>query len=93
MLDEGMIFKLNESVAVRGLGEKCWAFDTASGKQYRLNELSYDILSMLDGEKDICSITDILLKQYNVDREILLSDILMFMEKAIDKKLVREVLR
>lgn len=23
MLDEGIIFKLNESIAVRGLGEKC----------------------------------------------------------------------
>lgn len=91
MLDGTRVFELNNDIVVRGIGDKCWAFDTNSGKQYRLNELSYDILSMLDGQKNIDMITNCQKKHYNIDRETLFSDVLSFLEKAEKTNIVKEV--
>lgn len=92
MLDGESVFELKKNIVVRGLGEKCWAFDTDSGKQYRLNGVSCDVLSMLDGKKRVDEIIDIQIKHYNVDRETLFFDVLTFLEKAAEKNIVKEVI-
>lgn len=88
MLDIKEVFYLNEDIVLKGINDKFWALDTSTGSQYRLNEVSYDILSSVDGQKNIEDIIQKIKDSYSVDYDKLLSDCIKFIDLAINKDIL-----
>ena len=59
MLEVNNICNINENIILKGINKKFWALDSKSGTQYKLNELSFDILSLMNGSKSIGEIIEI----------------------------------
>lgn len=62
--------------------------DTDLNKSVKLNDGAYNILSLLDGKNTIEDIVSILLKKYNVSKQILERDINSIVSNLQDKNLV-----
>ena len=88
MLEINDVLNKKKNIILKGINDKFWALDTESGSQFRLNELSFDILSAIDGETSLAVIIENQLKKYNVERRILEKDILNFVSSAIEKGLI-----
>ena len=88
MLEINDVLNKKKNIILKGINDKFWALDTESGSQFRLNELSFDILSAIDGETSLSVIIENQLKKYNVERRILEKDILNFVSSAIEKGLI-----
>lgn len=69
------------------LGENS-VIDTDLNKSVKLNDVAYNILSLLDGKNTIEDIVSILLKKYNVSKQILERDINSIVSNLQDKNLV-----
>lgn len=91
MLDEGIVLELDENVVLRSINDKFWALDTRSGAQYKLNRVSFDIFSDLDGKKSISEVVNNVSKLYNVSFDVFSDDAQGLLKDAFEKKLVREV--
>ena len=50
MLEINDVLNKKTNIILKGINNKFWALDVESGAQFKLNELSYDILSAIDGE-------------------------------------------
>ncbi len=85
MLELNNIYVLNPNIILRGINNKYWALDTKSGSQFRLNQLSYDLLSFIDGKKTIKDIIEEQSKRYDVEKEIFEKDATSFLEMALEK--------
>lgn len=85
MLEMNKAYSLNNNLILKGINDKFWALDTKTGLQYRLNECSYDILSTLDGKTTVEQIIENQFKKYNVEKSILINDIMSFLESAYKK--------
>lgn len=88
MLEINDVLNKKTNIILKGINNKFWALDVESGVQFRLNELSYDILSAIDGEVSLAVIIENQLKKYNVERTILEKDVLNFVSSAIEKGLI-----
>lgn len=88
MLDIKQVYNLDESIIIKGINNKYWALNTKYGTQYKLNRVSYDILSNLNGVKTVEQILDDMLNKYNIDSKTLETDINNFIERAIEKKII-----
>lgn len=86
MLELNNVYVLNPNIILRGINNKYWALDTKSGSQFRLNQLSYDLLSFIDGKKAIKDIIEEQSKRYNVEKEVFEKDVLNFLETALEKE-------
>lgn len=91
MLDMNRPLMLEENIVLRGLGDKYWALDTASGNQYRLNEVSYFILNLLRSQMSAGQVVDEILKEYAVDREQAIADCTRTLQFAVEKAIAKEV--
>lgn len=91
MLDEEMILKLDENIVLRSINDKFWALDTRLGAQYKLNRVSFDILSDLDGKKSILKVVNNVYRLYNVSFDVFSDDAKVLLNNAFEKKIVREV--
>lgn len=91
MLEINRVYSLNSNIILKGINQKFWALDSKIGTQYRLNELSFDILSLMDGKKSIEEIVEIQYRKYNVEKSILINDILLFVKHAFEKEILIEV--
>lgn len=91
MLEVNNICKINENIILKGINKKFWALDSKSGTQYKLNELSFDILSLMNGSKSIGEIIEIQYHKYNVEKDLLTKDILSFVNKSYEKGILVEV--
>ncbi len=69
MLDMNHPLLREDSIVLRGLGDKYWALDTSSGNQYKLNEVSYFILNLLRTPMTTAQVVDKVLEEYAVTRE------------------------
>ena len=88
MLEINDVLNKKTNIILKGINNKFWALDVESGAQFKLNELSYDILSAIDGEVSLAVIIENQLKKYNVERTILEKDVLNFVSSAIEKGLI-----
>ena len=82
------IMSLEEGAALYGgeeLSGKYWLFDTVSGRHFRLNEVGYYALSLLDGKRTVAGILDLCFSKYDVSRDALEKDILGFLEHCLEK--------
>ncbi|CDF00948.1 unknown [Ruminococcus sp. CAG:624] len=91
MLEVNNICNINENIILKGINKKFWALDSKSGTQYKLNELSFDILSLMNGSKSIGEIIEIQYHKYNVEKDLLTKDILSFVNKSYEKGILVEV--
>ena len=91
MLDVNSVLKLNEAIVLRGLADKFWALDTASGSQYRLNDVSYFVLNLLRDSLAVEQVVDEVLKEYAVSREQASADCFNVLRTAVEKGIVKEV--
>ena len=91
MLEVNNICNINENIILKGINKKFWALDSKSGTQYKLNELSFDILSLMIGSKSIGEIIEIQYHKYNVEKDLLTKDILSFVNKSYEKGILVEV--
>ena len=91
MLEKITILQLKENIIIKGINTKFWALDTENGTQYKLNELSFDILSSLDGIKTVEQIIEEQSAYYDIQKEILSSDIISFLHIALNKNIIKEV--
>jgi len=60
---------------------KYWVFDTQKGNIYKLNESSFTMLSLFDGEKTIEEILHTLMNIYDVKKEKLESEFMNLFER------------
>ena len=82
------IMSLEEGTALYGgeeLSGKYWIFDTVSGRHFRLNEVAYYALSLLDGRRTVEEILDVCFAKYAVSRESVEKDVLGFFEDCLEK--------
>lgn len=91
MLDMNHPLLLEDSIVLRGLGDKYWALDTLSGNQYRLNDVSYFILNLLRTQMTTAQAVDKVLEEYAVTREQAVSDCSRVLQFAVEKAIVKEV--
>ena len=91
MLDMNHPLLLEDSIVLRGLGDKYWALDTSSGNQYKLNEVSYFILNLLRTPMTTAQVVDKVLEEYAVTREQATHDCSRVLQFATGKTIVKEV--
>jgi len=91
MLDLNTVLKLNKDIVLRGLADKYWALDVTTGNQYKLNEVSYTLLNLCRGPKTIAQAVDLMLQEYNVSQERLMTDCCSVLQFAIEKGIIKEV--
>lgn len=91
MLDMNRPLLLEDSIVLRGLGDKYWALNTSSGNQYRLNDVSYFILNLLRIQMSTAQLVDEILREYEVTREQAVIDCGKLLQFAIENAIVKEV--
>lgn len=91
MLDMNRPLFLEDSIVLRGLGDKYWALDTSSGNQYRLNDVSYFILNLLRTQMSTVQVVDKILEEYAVTREQAVTDCSRVLQFAVENAVVKEV--
>jgi len=68
--------------------KKFQLFNIKDGTIYKLNEVSYDMLSLFDGEKSVPGVLIRLKKMYNIKEEKLKEDLSKMIKEWIDKKIL-----
>jgi hypothetical protein len=63
-------------------------FNIESGSIFKLNEVSYDMLSLFDGEKNLEGVFNELKKLYNVEDEQLRDDLYRLVDRWIEKEIL-----
>lgn len=82
-------FLLDDNIVLRSINDMFWALDTRKGAQYKLNRVSYDILSSLDGELSLEEIIESISKKYNVEQNLFCMDTLNFLDKMLSKNIIK----
>ena len=82
---------LDENIVLRSINNKFWALDTRLGTQYKLNMASFDILSALDGKKNISEVVNMISKEYKVSLDEFKEDVQNLFEDAFEKKIIKEI--
>lgn len=67
---------------------KYFLFNIEDGTIYRLNEVSYDILSLFDGARDIETVMKVFVNLYQGEQDGMKADIWRLLEIWIDKKIL-----
>jgi len=68
--------------------KKFYLFNVKDGDIIKLNEVSFDILRNMNGEKSLEEIVKTMREMYNVDENILWNDILMLITKCMKKNVL-----
>lgn len=90
MLDLEKIYFLNEKMVLHNINDKFWCLDTENGTQYRLNRVSYDILSEIKKQQKISVAISEASKKYNVSAEIFFKDAVAMLNLALDKNIIKK---
>jgi L-lactate utilization protein LutC len=70
------------------IGKSQVALDTETGSEYKLNEVSYDMLEQLSTEKTVEELINVMTQIYNVSKETMSSDCEEWLPTALEKGLV-----
>lgn len=89
--NKGKKFLLNSNMVLRNVGNKYWVLDTKFGNQYKLNNISYDILSLFREEKSISDVLELIANEYSVSTDRLFADSSSMLNFAIEKNVIQEV--
>jgi len=85
------VYKLSESYSLFK-GEfnekKYFLFNIEDGTIYRLNEVSYDILSLFDGVRNVEKIIELFMNLYQGQQDRMMSDLKKLIDIWLDKKIL-----
>ena len=90
MLDLETVYFLNEKMVLHSINDKFWCLDTKNGTQYRLNRVSYDLLTNLMPGVVLSEIIDKVAQNYNVALSVFSSDAVSLLNLALNKKIIRK---
>jgi pyrroloquinoline quinone biosynthesis protein D len=71
-----------------GKGQDSVVFSLSSGYLYTCNETTADFLEALDGERTLDEVIDLMLAQYDVERQVLEPDLIEIADKLVEEKLI-----
>lgn len=90
MLDLNDVYVLQEDMVLRSIHDKFWCLDTKTGTQYRLNRVSYDLLSNLKPGVMVVRVIDDVASHYKVTSSVFTSDAVSLLRLALNKKIIRK---
>lgn len=90
MLDIEKKYVLKDNILLKSINDSFFALDTNIGTQYRLNRVSYDLLSSLDGRKKIIDVILYVASHYKIEEDVFRKDSIEFFDMAISKKIITE---
>lgn len=67
---------INPTIICRHIDGEAVLLDPATGKYFGLNPVGYNVWQKIDGNISLQQIVDLMLTEYNVEREILTADVL-----------------
>ncbi|MHB1664438.1 MAG: PqqD family protein [bacterium] len=82
------IYKLSDNFSLHNDENGYMLFDTGAGNIYKLNEVSFKILSLCDGNKTDKDIKDIILNLFDVSAEIFSNDFDNITKVFLDKHFI-----
>ena len=82
------IYKLSENLSLHNDENGYMLFDTVDGNIYKLNEVSFKILSLCDGNKTDKDIKDIILNSFDVSAETFNNDFDSITKALLDKHFI-----
>ena len=90
MLDLDEKYVLSDNIVLRSIHDKFWCLDTKNGTQYRLNRVSYDLLTNLMPGVVLSEIIDKVAQNYNVALSVFSSDAVSLLNLALNKEIIRK---
>ena len=75
-IDETTVFSLAPNASFQALGEGAVILMIDSGQLYTCNETTEAFLKMIDGQRNLGAILDVLVAEFAVDRDSLAQDFL-----------------
>ena len=94
MLEVNKILQLKEEYILHKLdigNGKFWLFNIENGNVYKLNRISYTILSLIDGESTVGEINRCLFDEYpNKKPDLILKDFEELIEKIRRENIINE---
>ena len=85
------IFKLSENISIKQNGENYLLFDNLNGNIYKINEVSYKILSLCDGKNTEEDIIKNITGAFSVAHEEAVKDFNVLMENLLERLYVTSV--
>jgi len=70
---------------------KYWLFNVKDGSNFKLNEVSYFILSRCDGQISVGQLKEELTKRYQRDSETIIGDFEEFIVGCLNRQIVKKV--
>ena len=93
-MDKNDIFKLSDdwNLHQEDLKEKkYYLFNVKDGDIVKLNEVSFEILKIIDGIKTLQDFHNIIFSKFSVDKEVLWKDIFSLIEKCIEENAIIKI--
>jgi len=88
MLDLTKKYQRNPHIVIKSIGGKQVALDTDNGSEYKLNEISYDMLEILSEPHTVGDFVTVMLAKYNVSKERFEADCETWFADALQKELI-----
>jgi hypothetical protein len=93
-MDKNDIFKLSDDWNLHKedlKAKKYYLFNVKDGDIVKLNEVSFEILKVIDGIKTLQDFHNIIFNKFSVDTDVLWKDIFSLIEKCIKKNVIIKV--
>jgi hypothetical protein len=90
MLDLTQKYQRNPNIVIKSIGGKQVALNTDIGSEYKLNEVSYDMLEVLSQPITMNDFVATMLDKYNVSRERFTADCETWLADALQKELIQK---
>jgi len=90
-MDKNDIFKLPDDWNLHKedlKAKKYYLFNVKDGDIIKLNEVSFEILKVIDGKKTLQDFHNIIFNKFSVDTDVLWKDIFSLIEKCIKKHVI-----
>lgn len=90
MITDQSCLRLADNVALQPVGDdgRAMLLELDSGQLFTCNETTRDFLAALDGERTFEQVVDVVLAQYEVERDVLHADLLAIAEELTGEKLI-----
>ena len=88
------VISLSEDYSLYSLDlkeRKYWLFNVKDGRNFKLNEVSYFILSACDAQTSVGELKKGLINRYQIDEEIITKDFEEFIIDCLKRQIVKKV--
>jgi Coenzyme PQQ synthesis protein D (PqqD) len=88
VIDETPVFSLTDKASFQALGEGAVILMIDTGQIYTCNETTEAFLKVIDGQRNLGSILDLLLAEFDADRETLANDFAELAQELQDEGII-----